>query len=400
MNRIMAERQVDGFALTRPQRFLTRMVLFLVAVALVCALLIQPLARAFLANPVLNGLIVAVLVVGIGFTFRQVFTLRRAVDWTEAYRGGAADVAASPPALLAPMVTLLRERRGRVTLSALSARSILDSIGARLDETRDISRYLIGLLIFLGLLGTFWGLLDTVSAVADTIRDLRIEGGADAAQMFAALKQGLEAPLSGMGTAFSSSLLGLSGSLVLGFLDLQAGQAQNRFFNDIEEWFSGFTRLSSGSLPVEGDQPVPAYVTALLEQTADSLENLQRVIARSEENRLANNQSILSLSERLAFLVDQMRAEQELMMRLAEGQRELRPVLDRLASSLEDQRSGLDEASRNHLRNLDVYVLRLLEETTEGRAQLLQDLRAEIKVLARTIAALGRDRALDRLGRD
>jgi hypothetical protein len=397
---MMAERQVDGFALTRPQRFLTRMVLFLLAVALVCVLLIQPLMRAFLANPVLNGLIVTVLIIGIGFTFRQVFTLRRAVDWAEAYRGGAADVAASPPALLAPMATMLRERRGRVTLSALSARSILDSISARLDETRDISRYLIGLLIFLGLLGTFWGLLDTVSAVADTIRDLRVESGADAAQMFTALKRGLEAPLSGMGTAFSSSLLGLSGSLVLGFLDLQAAQAQNRFYNDLEEWFSGFTRLSSGGLLVEGDQPVPAYVTALLEQTADSLENLQRVVARSEENRQANNQSILSLSERLAFLVDQMRAEQELMMRLAEGQRELRPVLDRLASTLEDQRGGLDEASRNHLRNLDVYVLRLLEETTEGRTQLLQDLRAEIKVLARTIAALGRDRALNRRSGD
>lgn len=399
MTRMMAERQADGFALTQPRRFLTRMVLFLVAVAIVCALLAQPLTRAFLANPVLNGLIVTVLVIGIVFTFRQVFTLRRAVDWTEAYRGGAADVA-SPPTLLAPMAAMLRERRGRVTLSALSARSILDSISARLDETRDISRYLIGLLIFLGLLGTFWGLLDTVSAVADTIRGLRVESGADASQMFTALKQGLESPLSGMGTAFSSSLLGLSGSLVLGFLDLQAAQAQNRFYNDLEEWFSGFTRLSSGSLVVEGDQAVPAYVTALLEQTADSLENLQRVMARSEENRLANNQSILSLSERLAFLVDQMRAEQELMMRLAEGQRELRPVLDRLAATLEDQRGGLDEASRNHLRNLDVYVLRLLEETTEGRSQLLQDLRAEIKVLARTIAALGRDRALDRLGRD
>ncbi len=292
------------------------------------------------------------------------------------------------PVLLAPMATMLRERQGRVSLSALSMRSILDSISARLDEGRDISRYLIGLLIFLGLLGTFWGLLETISSVGKTINALDV-GSGDFAAVFAGLKSGLEEPLKGMGTAFSSSLFGLAGSLVLGFLDLQASQSQNRFYIELEDWLSSVTRLSSGSGIAEGDQSVPAYVQALLEQTADSLENLQRTMARSEDSRGSSNTTMLQLTERLTMLTDQMKSEQDLLVKLVEIQMDMKPVLQRLAS--ERDAGGLDQASRGHLRNLDVYVMRLLEETAEGRDQMTQEIRSEIKLLARTIAAIAEE---------
>jgi septal ring factor EnvC (AmiA/AmiB activator) len=195
-----------------------------------------------------------------------------------------------------------------------------------------------------------------------------------------------------MSIAFSSSLFGLAGSLVLGFLELQASHAQNRFYNDLEEWLSSYTRLSSGSGLAEGDQSVPAYVQALLEQTADSLESLQRTIARSEEGRGSAQHTLMALADKLSILTDQMKAEQGLMVKLAENQMEIRPVLQNLNNHLEGQELGLDEASRSHLRNLDVYVMRLLEEMSQGRNQTVAELRSEIKLLARTIAALADDR--------
>lgn len=375
--------------MTRPTRYLTRMGIFLVAVGVVAAVLFGGIESAFMANPALNGLIIAVLLLGILYTIRQVFSLRPEVEWIETFRREEPGLSVPrQPVLLAPMATMLRERQGRVVLSALSMRSILDSISARLDEGRDITRYLIGLLIFLGLLGTFWGLLETVTSVGATINSLSI-GSGDFTTVFQDLKRGLERPLSGMGTAFSSSLFGLAGSLVLGFLDLQANQAQNRFYIDLEDWLSSVTRLSSGGGLGEGDQSVPAYVQALLEQTADSLENLQRTMARAEENRSSGNAASIQLTERLATLTDQMKSSQDLMVKLVETQMELKPVLQRLAA--EREAGGLDQASRNHLRNLDVYVMRLLEEAAEGRSQVTQEIRSEIKLLARTIAAIAED---------
>ncbi len=376
-------------AITKPKRYLTHMVVFLLIVIVIAAALIVPIQGAFMANPALNGVILGVLLFGIIYTFRQVVMLRPEVEWIDTYRRSEPGLSVQKqPVLLAPMAAMLGEHTGRVTLSALATRSLLDSISSRLDESRDISRYLIGLLIFLGLLGTFWGLLDTISSVGTTIKDLSIEGGGDFTDMFASLKAGLERPLSGMGTAFSSSLFGLAGSLVLGFLDLQASQAQNRFYMDLEEWLSSVTRLGSGTGVAEGDQSVPAYVQALLEQTADSLDSLQRTISRSEESRSSSNAALLQLSEKLATLTDQMRAEQDLMKRIAESQMELKPILQRLAASAELDTGGMDQASRNHLRNIDVYLLRLLEEMAEGRSAMTQDIRSEIKLLARTIAAV------------
>ncbi len=281
-----------------------------------------------------------------------------------------------------------QERRGRFVLPAMSARYLLDSISARLDESRDISRYQVGLLIFLGLLGTFWGLLDTIGSVSQVINGLSV-GQGDLVTMFEELKAGLAAPMGGMGTAFGSSLFGLAGSLVLGFLDLQANQAQNSFYNDVEEWFSGLTRLSGAEPLFSGsDVSIPAYVQALLEQTAENLEGLQRSVARSEENQTTVHSGLIALTERLSSLGDQIATEQALLARLISSQEELRPVLARLA---EADGGGVDEATRNHIRNMDVYLARLLDETVQGRSQMTHELRSEIKMVARTIAAAAGD---------
>jgi hypothetical protein len=382
--------------MNRSRRFLVRMIVFLVLVAALAAALGRSLAVAFMGNPGVNGVIVGILLAGIIYIFRQVLLLDPEIEWIESFRhreaGGAEPIVGrrQAPRLLASMARMLGARQvGRVSLSASSLQTLLDGIGSRLNETRETSRYLIGVLVFLGLLGTFYGLLETVRSVGGVIGGLNV-GGNDLARAFANLKSGLESPLAGMGTAFSSSLFGLAGSLVLGFLDLQAGQAQNRFYNDLEEWLSTYTRLSSGGLGDGGDASVPAYIQALLEQTADSLENLQRIIGRGEESRIGANATLASLTDRLGILGEQMKAGQMLMLRLAENQLELKPTLTRLADIAESS-SGHDDALRNHLRNIEGYTARLTEDLAQGRAQSVQELRGEIRILARTIAALAEE---------
>jgi len=252
--------------MNKPSRFTARMVVFLALAAGVVVLLSGPLLEAFRANPPLNGLILGVLLIGIIYCFRQVVQLAPEVRWIETFRTNQPGLSTqTAPKLLSPTARLLAGRKGsKVMLSSIAMRSLLDGISARLDESRDISRYLIGLLIFLGLLGTFWGLLETVSSVGQVISNLSVAND-DIVHTFTKLKEGLADPLNGMGTAFSSSLFGLAGALVLGFLDLQASQAQNQFYNDLEEWLSGITRLGTGAGLGDGEQSVPAYVQALLE---------------------------------------------------------------------------------------------------------------------------------------
>ena len=372
------------------------MVVFLVLVAALAVVLGRSLAAAFLGNPGINGVILGILLAGIVYIFRQVLLLEPEFDWIENFRhleaGGEEAVAGRWPAprLLAPMARMLGARQvGRVSLSASSLQTLLDGIGSRLNETRETSRYLIGVLVFLGLLGTFYGLLETVRSVGGVIGGLNV-GGSDLARAFANLKSGLESPLAGMSTAFSSSLFGLAGSLVLGFLDLEAGQAQNRFYNDLEEWLSTYTRLSTGGLGDGGDASVPAYIQALLEQTADSLENLQRIIGRGEESRIGANATLTALTDRLGVLGEQMKAGQMVMVKLAENQVELKPVLTRLAD-VADGSVGHDDALRGYLRNIEAYMARLIEDLAQGRAQSVQELRGEIRILARTIAALAEE---------
>ncbi|WP_417452974.1 flagellar motor protein MotA [Kiloniella sp.] len=380
----------------RPTRYLIRMGIFLGIVSIAVAALAPSLQEAFIANAVMNGMILGVLFLGIIYIFRQVLSLNPELAWLEhlkretegglVFAGSMNEV--REPRLLGPMATMIGEKKGKLSLSTLSMRTLLDGIQSRIEESHDISRYLIGLLIFLGLLGTFWGLLETVNAVGDTIAGLSTTAD-DPSAMFDELKSGLATPLSGMGTAFSSSLFGLAGSLVLGFLELQAGQAHNRFLNHLEEWLSGITKLSSGGPGAEGDQSVPAYISALLEQTAESLEKLERTMSRDEEERVRGNQSLITLTERMSTLTDHMRAEQSVMLSIAETQSQLKPILSQLAQTQSTQaNAGLDEASKGHLRNMDLRLEQLSGEIANGRESSVQEIRSEIRLLTRTLAAM------------
>jgi hypothetical protein len=380
--------------MTRPTTYLIRMLIFLAAVAAVAIFLIPKLKVFFSSNPALNAFICLVLLLGIIWNLRQVQRLEPEVAWVGFYQRNRQRLSGvTPPKLLAPMARMLASRAesagrndGRVTLSTQAMRSLLDGIGSRLDESRELSRYATALMIFLGLLGTFWGLLKTVSAVAEVIQGMSV-GGGDINAVFDQLKSGLAQPLAGMSTAFSSSMFGLAGALVLGFLDLQAGQAQNRFYNELEDWLAGLTRLSSGVLGGEGEGGnVPLYVQALLEQTAENMESLQSVLTRGEEGRNQSTQTLAALADRLNTFTDTMRANQQLMLRIAETQSGLLPALQRLGEARDHQAS--DPVSHAHLRNIEHGLQRLIAENEQGRLQSTAELRNELRVLTRTIAAL------------
>ncbi|MBK1674371.1 flagellar motor protein MotA [Ectothiorhodospira shaposhnikovii] len=366
------------------------MSVFLLAVMTAALLLSGPLLAAFLANPAFNGMILFVLLVGLVVNYRQVLILNPEVRWIEAFRTSDVPEAAQLPRtrLLGAMARLLTGRRGdQFTLSTVSMRTLLDGIRMRLDESRDLSRYFIGLLVFLGLLGTFWGLLDTLRGVGAVISDMGI-GGEDMNGAFAALQSGLEKPLSGLGTAFSSSLFGLAGALVLGFVDLQAGHAQNRFYNELEEWLSGLTRLSTGALVSEGEGTVPAYIQALLEQTSDSLDKLQRLMARGEDERRLTDQRLIALTQEVAEVAQLVRGEQKAMLGLARTQSELQGVLERLAEATGARSDSEQEMSR-HLSGVADTLSELRVQLGEDRGHFIGVLRDEVRLMTRTAARLG-----------
>jgi hypothetical protein len=303
-------------ALTPPGVFLIRMLIFLTLVAFLTAILHKQLITSFMNNPGLNGLIVGVMLLGIIYAFRQVIRLYPEIRWVNAFRIADPGLAIShQPVLLAPMAALLRDRTGVLSLSTTSMRSIMDSIGSRLDEARDTGRYLVGLLVFLGLLGTFWGLLQTISSVGGAI-DAIDTNAADNVTLFSDLKAGLAAPLKGMGTAFSSSLLGLAGSLVLGFLELQASHAHNRFYNELEEWLSGITDLTPAGT-VSSDHVNRQLSTAILhmQRAVEDLSN--RLGEQPAGGALSppahSDEQIRDLARGVNQLVTQMRAEQKVV---------------------------------------------------------------------------------------
>jgi hypothetical protein len=377
--------------MTKPTAYLIRMLVFLVVVYGVAALISPELSKFYMANPLVNTVIVVVEIFGVFWNLRQVQRLNPEVDWVEHFRRARQPLEqAKPPALLAPMARMLAGRADgerRFTLSGQAMRTLLDGIASRLDESRELSRYVTGVMIFLGLLGTFWGLLHTVSSVAAVINGMSLSGG-DVNGMFAQLKSGLAGPLAGMGTAFSSSMFGLSGALILGFLDLTAGQAMNRFYNELEEWLAGLTRLSTGALGGDGESSVPVYVQALLEQTAENMEALQRVLNRAEDTRGQSNATLQALTERMGNLADTLRTNQQLMLKLAEAQVALGPALSRLAAAGDDHR---DDVANAHLRNIELLLNRMLAESEQGRAQSTAELRSDLKVLTRTIAAISEE---------
>jgi hypothetical protein len=372
------KKEVDLYGkVSSPRIFLVRMLVFLVLCGLVCVLLYRQIWTAFLANPGLNGIILGTLLIGILLALRQVLRLFPEVEWVNSFRLADPGLAVnSPPVLLAPMAALLGDRVGRMAMSQTTMRGILDSIGTRLDEARDVARYLTGLLVFLGLLGTFWGLLDTVGSIGNVISSLKV--GADAGAIFEDLKSGIAAPLGGMGIAFSSSLFGLSGSLVLGFLDLQAGQAQNRFYTDLEDWLSttvgdlGFgleggapvnpkmveeftaavarlekvTKSGAGFPSIQVDElavaierlehavkPVIAIAAFPVEEVTAAILQLQEVVAESGSQRASK--AMVQLADSLQTVVQHMRTEQQMLRDWveanAEQQTEIRRLLERLA---------------------------------------------------------------------
>ena len=316
--------EIDPFKLSSPRIFLVRMVVFLTLCVLVVIVLYKQIWTAFLANAVLNALIIGVLAIGIALSFRQVIRLFPEIDWVNGFRLADPGLAVErPPVLLAPMAVLLRDRIGRMAISAQVMRSILDSIAARLDEARDTSRYMTGLLVFLGLLGTFWGLIETMGSVGNVINSLK--PGGDAAAIFESLKEGLAAPLGGIGIAFSASLFGLAGSLVLGFLDLQSSQAQNRFYTELEDWLSTTVR----DLGVGGDvaAPGPGAVSGDLRI---AIERLREAI--TDGGSRATTTAMANLAEAIQGLVHHMRSEQQMIRDWVDSQaqqhREVRRLLE------------------------------------------------------------------------
>ncbi len=321
-------RETDPFKLSSPRIFLVRMLVFLILCGLLAVILYKPIVTAFLANPGLNGLILGVLAIGIILSFRQVIRLFREVAWVNGFRLADPGIAVEqPPVLLAPMAAILRDRVGRMTISAQMMRGILDSIATRLDEARDLSRYMTGLLIFLGLLGTFWGLIETVGSVGRILEGLRPSG--DAASMFETLKEGLGAPLGGMGIAFSSSLFGLAGSLVLGFLDLQTSQAQNRFYTDLEDWLSTTVRDISAESGGLG-----ALSPALTGDLRTAIERLKDSVSEGAGGKAATA-AMANLAEAIHGLVQHMRTEQQMIRDWADAQaeqnQEIRRILEIIA---------------------------------------------------------------------
>ncbi|MEM9796797.1 MAG: biopolymer transporter ExbB [Pseudomonadota bacterium] len=373
---------------SQPIRQIVYMLAVLAAVGVGTYIAYPRVAPIFTANPWLNGTIILVFVLGVIACFAQVFQLFSSVSWIEGFaeRRLGHDMT-RPPGLLIPLAALLRSRSAKSQISATSSRSILDSVGARMEEARDITRYIVNTLIFLGLLGTFWGLATTVPAVVDTIRSLNPEGDEGSVAVFARLIGGLEEQLAGMGTAFASSLLGLAGSLVVGLLELFAGHGQNRFYREMEDWLSTITRVG---LVGDGEQEtIDQYsLAAVLDHMNYQMETLQDMFQKAEAGRVAADAKMATLSDALVQLAarDDTGGAVAALERVAEGQSHIVEVLGGAGGG----DGGLDAESRMRLRSIDVQLLKLLEEMQQGREDVLAEVRADLGALTRALRQLNR----------
>jgi hypothetical protein len=389
---------------THPIRQIVLMLAVVVLVAFGAFVAWGLLSGIFLANVWLNGFIALVFVFGVLACFWQVMQLMQSVRWIVGFvQPDPAAEQVHAPRLLAPLAALLRSRGARMQISASSSRSIQDSVATRIDEARDITRYLVNLLIFLGLLGTFYGLATTVPAVVETIRNLAPQPGESGMDVFGKLMGGLEAQLGGMGTAFSSSLLGLAGSLVVGLLELFASHGQNRFYRELEEWLSSITRLgfSTGDGAGDGDGGDHSGIGGVLEQVARQLETLQGLIVKADASRSSADERLGSLAEAVKELSAKVQADsktQEQLTQIAMTQTE---VLTRIADGQDSYAlvlANLNEESpeaenRMRLRSIDVQLLRILEEISAGRQESVSDLRADIAGLTNAVRQLSRSAA-------
>ena len=364
---------------SQPVRQVVLMLLVLGLVASGGVLAAPRVLPVFEANPYLNGFILFVFFIGVVACFWQVAQLITSVRWIERFVGKNDDVIdAKAPRLLAPLATLLRTRGMAMQIGASSNRSILDSVATRIDEAREFTRYLVNLLIFLGLLGTFYGLATTVPALVETIRSLAPQDGEEGAAVFSRLMNGLDSQLSGMGVAFASSLLGLAGSLVVGLLELFAGHGQNRFYRELEEWLSSITRVgfSSGDGDSGSEQ---SMVAGILDHMAQQMEKMQNIFASAESSRFGVDEKLGRLADALDSMTRRMEASDNVndgMLRVAEGQHKLVETLQQL-----DLGDGFDAESRMRLRSMDVQMLRILEEISAGRQETMAELRADLAAL-------------------
>ncbi len=365
---------------TQPFRQLTSMLVVLIVVGTGVWLGWATIWSIVQANVWLNGVILTVFVLGILSCFRQVVQLMRSVQWIEDFAGQVkGQEIVKVPGLLAPLATLLRSRGARMQLSASSSRSILDSVAQRIDEDREITRYLGNVLIFLGLLGTFYGLATTVPALVETIRGLNPAEGESGTEVFTRLQIGLEAQLGGMGTAFSSSLLGLAGSLVVGLLELFATHGQNRFYRELEEWLSTITRVGYATGD-EGVGPETAIMAGVVDNLAEQMESLQLMFTQSDIARSEADGRLGDLASVMARLADRMETADAnaALLRVAEGQ-------EKLLARMGEAGEGMDPESRMRLRSIDVQMLRLLEEISAGRQETMTELRTDLAALTRAL---------------
>lgn len=345
----------------------------------------------FIANPWLNGFIVFVFFLGVIACFWQVASLASSVRWIEGFAAQRpGHDMFQPPRLLAPLASLLRSRGARSQISASSTSSILDSVATRVDEARDVTRYIVNLLIFLGLLGTFYGLATSVPAIVETIRSLTPQDGESGADVFARLQSGLEAQMGGMGIAFASSLLGLAGSLIVGLLELFAGHGQNRFYRELEEWLSSITRVGFSSAEHEGTGEVSVFGEAL-EHMVLQMDRLQSLFIEAEERRVVIEGQIGELANALNQMTAQMSRDGgagTALHQVAEGQERLIAALGEL-----QQGEGVDAESRMRLRSIDHQILQILEEISAGRQESVIALRQEVGALTQAIGAMSQDKA-------
>ncbi|MDU8943249.1 biopolymer transporter ExbB [Ovoidimarina sediminis] len=389
MDRLEREAQAQ---FTQPVRQIILMIIVLLLVGGLAYIAWPTVAPVFLANLWLNGVIGAVFVIGVLACFWQLWQLVSSVIWIEGFvqeRPGHQFTRA--PRLLASLAALLRARGARAQLGTSSSRSILDSVATRIDEARDITRYIVNVLIFLGLLGTFYGLATTVPAVVDTIRSLAPAEGEDlgGVNVFSRLITGLEAQLGGMGVAFSSSLIGLAGSLVVGLLELFASHGQNQFYRQLEDWLSTITRVGFAGGDADGDSGGGGATAAVLDHMAEQMDALTTLYESSDASRNLVDERLSNLAASVERLVERIEREdtaEATLARLAAGQ-------ERLAAALESGVGGggeTDAEARMRLRSMDVQLLKILEELASGRQEMMDDLRADIHNLTRAVEALGR----------
>lgn len=366
---------------TRPVQRILTMLLFLGVVGAVVAYLSTQILSVFLTNPELNGLIAGVFVIGVLIAFWNVFRLFSAVNWLEALASRTRGIETIPPPGLLVAMDPLRKGSTR-GLNSQNARSILDSVAARIDESRDTLRYIAGLLIFLGLLGTFWGLSKTVPAVVDTIRSIQPQPGDEGAALFDTLMSGLDEQLSGMGTAFASSLLGLAGSLVVGFLELMSGGAHNRFYGELETWLSTLTRIGGS----EGDEAFASDVAEQLAFVSQQMSALNRIIAEGEDRRAADSGKIADAMSGIERIVAQAASERDSIAEAVAGQGRIVAAVERMAESSGGGGGGMDAETRRHIRNIDLLIAKLIEESAAGRVETAEALRREVRAVGRAVS--------------